>query len=58
MTALVWHPRLECWLPAGGHVETDETAAQCGIRQALLARLTANTDTDQLEKAHRGQDDG
>jgi 8-oxo-dGTP pyrophosphatase MutT (NUDIX family) len=35
VTALVWHPRLECWLPAGGHVETDETAAQCGIREAL-----------------------
>jgi 8-oxo-dGTP pyrophosphatase MutT (NUDIX family) len=33
--ALVWHPRLECWLPAGGHVEADETAAQCGIREAL-----------------------
>lgn len=27
VTALVWHPRLECWLPAGGHVEADETAA-------------------------------
>ena len=35
MTALVWHPRLECWLPAGGHVEANETAAQCGIREAL-----------------------
>lgn len=35
VTALVWHPRLECWLPAGGHVEMDETAAQCGIREAL-----------------------
>ena len=35
VTALVWHSRLECWLPAGGHVETDETAAQCGIREAL-----------------------
>ena len=35
VTALVWHPRLECWLPAGGHVEADETAAQCGIREAL-----------------------
>ena len=35
MTALVWHPRLECWLPAGGHVEENETAAQCGIREAL-----------------------
>lgn len=35
VTALVWHPRLECWLPAGGHVEADETAAQCGIRESL-----------------------
>ena len=35
VSALVWHPRLECWLPAGGHVETDETAARCGIREAL-----------------------
>jgi 8-oxo-dGTP pyrophosphatase MutT (NUDIX family) len=35
MTALVWHSRLECWLPAGGHVEENETAAQCGIREAL-----------------------
>ena len=35
LVALVWHPRLECWLPAGGHVEANETAAQCGIREAL-----------------------
>lgn len=35
VTALVRHPRLECWLPAGGHVEGDETTAQCGIREAL-----------------------
>jgi 8-oxo-dGTP pyrophosphatase MutT (NUDIX family) len=35
LAALVWHPRLECWLPAGGHVERSETAAQCGIREAL-----------------------
>jgi 8-oxo-dGTP pyrophosphatase MutT (NUDIX family) len=35
LAALVRHPRLECWLPAGGHVEADETAAQCGIREAL-----------------------
>lgn len=35
LAALVWHPRLECWLPAGGHVEANETAAQCGIREAL-----------------------
>jgi ADP-ribose pyrophosphatase YjhB (NUDIX family) len=35
LAALVRHPRLECWLPAGGHVERNETAAQCGIREAL-----------------------
>ena len=35
LAALVWHPRLQCWLPAGGHVERNETAAQCGIREAL-----------------------
>jgi 8-oxo-dGTP pyrophosphatase MutT (NUDIX family) len=35
LAALVWHPRLECWLPAGGHVESNETAAQCGIREVL-----------------------
>jgi 8-oxo-dGTP pyrophosphatase MutT (NUDIX family) len=35
LVALVWHPRLECWLPAGGHVEGNETAAQCGLREAL-----------------------
>jgi 8-oxo-dGTP pyrophosphatase MutT (NUDIX family) len=35
LAALVWHPRLECWLPAGGHVEGNETAAQCGVREAL-----------------------
>jgi 8-oxo-dGTP pyrophosphatase MutT (NUDIX family) len=31
----MWHPRLKCWLPAGGHAESNETAAQCGIREAL-----------------------
>ena len=35
LTALIWHPRLECWRPAGGHVERTETAAHCGIREAL-----------------------
>jgi 8-oxo-dGTP pyrophosphatase MutT (NUDIX family) len=35
LTALVWHPRLECWLPAGGHVEPDETPAQAAIREVL-----------------------
>jgi len=33
-TALIWHPRLECWLPAGGHVEPGETAAQAAVREA------------------------
>ena len=33
-TALIWHPRLECWLPAGGHVESGETTAQAAVREA------------------------
>ncbi|MEV7930414.1 NUDIX domain-containing protein [Kitasatospora sp. NPDC088779] len=32
-TALVWHPRLEMWLPSGGHVEVDESAAQAAVRE-------------------------
>lgn len=32
-TALVWHPRLELWLPAGGHVEVDEGAAEAALRE-------------------------
>ncbi|MGH3251019.1 MAG: NUDIX domain-containing protein, partial [Trebonia sp.] len=35
LAALVWHPRLGCWLPAGGHVEPDETPAQAGTREVL-----------------------
>ncbi|MET9394580.1 NUDIX domain-containing protein [Streptomyces sp. NPDC006624] len=31
--ALVWHPRLEEWLPAGGHVESDESAAEAAVRE-------------------------
>ncbi|WP_316527573.1 NUDIX domain-containing protein [Kitasatospora brasiliensis] len=31
--ALVWHPRLELWLPAGGHVEVDEGAAEAALRE-------------------------
>lgn len=34
-TALIWHPRLECWLPAGGHVETGESPAQAAVREAM-----------------------
>jgi len=33
--ALVWHPRLECWLPAGGNVEHGETTAEAAAREAL-----------------------
>jgi len=44
LTALVWHPRLDCWVPAGGHVEPDETAAQCAIREALETGLDITLD--------------
>lgn len=42
--ALVWHPRLGAWLPAGGHVERDENAAEAALREVteetgLTARL-------------------
>jgi ADP-ribose pyrophosphatase YjhB (NUDIX family) len=33
--ALIWHPRLEEWMPAGGHVERDETAAEAVLREIL-----------------------
>lgn len=33
-TALVWHPRLKCWMPSGGHVESDESAAEAAQRKA------------------------
>jgi ADP-ribose pyrophosphatase YjhB (NUDIX family) len=32
-TALVRHPRLECWMPCGGHVENDESAAEAAWRE-------------------------
>jgi len=32
-TALVWHPRLECWMPSGGHVEREESAAEAALRE-------------------------
>ena len=34
LTALVWHPRLECWLPSGGHVESSENTEEAAIREA------------------------
>ena len=35
LTALVWNPRLGCWLQAGGHVEADETPAEAAVREVL-----------------------
>ena len=34
LTALVWHPRLERWLPTGGHVESTENTEEAAIREA------------------------
>lgn len=33
LIALAWHPRLEGWLPAGGHVEDGETEAEAALRE-------------------------
>ncbi|WP_084740196.1 NUDIX domain-containing protein [Cryptosporangium aurantiacum] len=30
---LVFHPRLGVWIPPGGHVEPDETAAEAALRE-------------------------
>jgi len=35
LTALFPHPRLECWLPAGGHVEAGETPAETAVREVM-----------------------
>lgn len=32
---LIMHPRLEMLLPAGGHVEADETTAEAAVREVL-----------------------
>ncbi len=34
LTALVWHPRLKCSLPSGGHVENTENTEEAAIREA------------------------
>ena len=31
--AMVWHPRVAGWLPPGGHVEPDESAAEAAVRE-------------------------
>lgn len=33
LTALIWHPRLECWLPSGGHVESTENIVEAATRE-------------------------
>lgn len=35
VTALVRHPRLGCWLPAGGHVSAGETPAETAVREVM-----------------------
>jgi 8-oxo-dGTP pyrophosphatase MutT (NUDIX family) len=30
---LIWHPRLDCWMLPGGHVETFENAAEAAVRE-------------------------
>ncbi|MEU2516962.1 NUDIX hydrolase [Streptomyces syringium] len=30
---LIWHPRLECWMLPGGHVENFENAAEAAVRE-------------------------
>ena len=32
-TALHWHPRLQRWLPPGGHIEPDEDPVQAVLRE-------------------------
>jgi hypothetical protein len=54
-SAEAWGWPVYAWPYDQRHVWTT-TRAPRAIR--TLARLTTNTDTDQLEKAHRGQDDG
>ena len=33
--ALIWHPRLDCWMPPGGHVEPNENPAEAAEREVL-----------------------
>ena len=35
LTALIRHPRLGCWLPAGGHVEAGETPPDAAVREVM-----------------------
>jgi 8-oxo-dGTP pyrophosphatase MutT (NUDIX family) len=30
---LIWHPRLQEWMPPGGHIESDENPAEAAVRE-------------------------
>lgn len=34
-TLLHWHPKLQIWLPPGGHIDPDEDPVQAVVREAL-----------------------
>lgn len=34
-TLLHWHPKLQLWLPPGGHIDEDEDPVQAVLREAL-----------------------
>jgi len=34
LTALIWHPRLECWLPSGGHVASSRQSRAAPSQRA------------------------
>jgi 8-oxo-dGTP pyrophosphatase MutT (NUDIX family) len=34
-TLLHWHPKLQIWLPPGGHIDSDEDPVQAVLREAL-----------------------
>jgi 8-oxo-dGTP pyrophosphatase MutT (NUDIX family) len=34
-TLLHWHPKLQLWLPPGGHIDPDEDMVQAVLREAL-----------------------
>ena len=47
-TALHWHPRLDMWLPPGGHIEADEDPLQAVLREV---REETGLDVDVLATA-------
>lgn len=45
--ALIWHPRMECYMPPGGHVDANETAATTAMRE--LAEETGLVDVQLVQ---------